>query len=146
MSRKTKAELEAENKLLKRQVEIQSEQIRDLLDGAEWDQYKLKTTNDAHDATIKQAYTLSDTAHVQAHDVKSLVDKNKNRGGSSYQCYQPVHRLAERYFRLKRRRDPEYFPGKAAREVREHCLDHHDRYKHVPAQKTIKAKLLNTPT
>lgn len=45
MSRKTKAELEAENKLLKRQVEIQAEQIRDLLDGAEWDQFKIKTTD-----------------------------------------------------------------------------------------------------
>jgi len=54
MSRKTKAELrslvaelEAENKALRRQLEIQAEQIRDLHDGTDWDQYKIKTTNNA---------------------------------------------------------------------------------------------------
>ena len=76
MSRKTKAELEADNKALRRQVEIQAEQIRDLLDGADWDQYKQKITNKARDATIKEACSLSDTVQVQAHDVKTLADDN----------------------------------------------------------------------
>lgn len=73
MNRKTKAELETENKALRRQVEIQAEQISDLLDGAEWDQYKQKITDKAHDATIKKACSLADAKLEAQH---KLTERN----------------------------------------------------------------------
>ena len=143
MSDKTKAELQDEIRLLKRQLAIKSEQVSDLLDAAEWDQQKLKITNDAHHATIKQACTLSDTAQVKAHDVENLVDQKKDPGRNSYKSYKPVHKLARRYLSMKRRHDPEYLGGKAAREVWEHCKNKPNRYEYVPAKKTIRDRLKN---
>lgn len=75
------------------------------------------------------------------HQRTEFINQNKNRGGSSYKGAQPVYKLAKRYLRMRRRHDPGYFAGKAAGEVREHCREHSDRYRHIPTQPTIKKHL-----
>ena len=69
--------------------------------------------------------------------------ESRSRGGTeSYQQYKPTHALAARYFRMKRRHDPKYFSGKAAREVREHCQkSSRDIFKYIPSQQRIKKNL-----
>ena len=149
MSGKTKADIEAENRELKGSIGYLEDEVENLRgyikllhDLSDEDRRDLKIEGEAHDATIAKAVSLSDKAIIHAHDAAILKEKNKNRGGNSYQSYKPVYNLAERYFRMKRQHDSKYFPGTAATEVRKHCL-RGSKYKKssVPSQKAIRENL-----
>ena len=148
MSRKTKAELlvdidelTTEVKRLKRTLEIRNDNIRMLLDMSDEDQRHLKLLEKAHDDTIDTLIVRRNERDHLFNEKHELEETNRRRGGNSYKCYKKIYRLADRYFRFKRRHDPGYFPGKAAREVWEYCDTYSDRFKYVPAQKTINKHL-----
>jgi hypothetical protein len=148
MSRKTRADLEAENSELKAlvaELKLDNRGLRSanevLLEEADWNRFVGETCKKAQTAIIEQYVPLSTRAHVLAYERQHLEDANKSRGGNSYKQYKPVHLLAARYFRLKCRQDPKCLPGKVAGEVRKHCLERPNRYEYVPAQKSIKERL-----
>ena len=157
MSRKTKAELEAENRELKDrndELKDRNDELKDrnenlhgyikLMHGNfDEDRRHLEIEEKAHDASITKLISLSDKSAKHANKSAKLIEINESRGGSSWQEYRPVHKLAKRFYRMKLRHEPEYFAGVAATKVRKHCLKS-EKYKnkHVPAQKTIKNNLI----
>jgi chromosome segregation ATPase len=95
MSGPTKADLERRIQQLERELEIAQEQISDLLDGAEWDQYKLKINDDERKATSTEAHTLSD-AKLEAQ--YKLAKRNTGVDGINKDAPARTERIKE-YFR-----------------------------------------------